>query len=398
METVLLLQLWTYFFACLCCAASEKLPRDHSGLSGEALYQDIQGTADHAGRSQATHMLDVLQEKAKKKETEGLTPPEMATAEQMRAILKNHILPTLLADADDRQQEMDQLFEAIMACQVEVATEISDIQRLEQQIPLLEGVLTSCVAEESRIFIEKERVCEDFLMYRRTLTLPAERPSSDAPPSDVQDYLEVMNEYFCGKWEVYEDKLTECKDLETNLTDTTEDCVDDQLDFENTLCTAKLERMKTCSKYMDCFQAATTRYMDRKAEIEEKTPSWAEQHEAASKALCLWDAWKLACAPCEIDGDRVQECYNLEPNTSAVETTMPPAPPSLDCEIESNGAGGGEDYPCTPEFVQTHYASLLIEDSVLQRVKDSCSECFRSEANVRTTVETTRPPTFLWLG
>mmetsp|Transcript_74987 Transcript_74987/g.139930 ORF Transcript_74987/g.139930 Transcript_74987/m.139930 type:complete len:407 (-) Transcript_74987:26-1246(-) len=406
MEAMLRLQLWIYLLVCLSLggvADSEKLPAEQphsSGLSGEALYQDIQGLTrlEQAGKSQATHMLNFLQEKAKKKEQEGLTPPEMATAEQVRAILANHMMPTLLADAEDRQQEMDQLFEAIMECQIEVATEISDIQNLEKRIPWMEGNLTTCVGEESRIFIEKERVCEDFTMYRRTLTLPAEQPSSDAPPSEIMDYLEVMNEYFCGKWEVYEDKLNACRDLETNLTDTAEECVDKQLDFENTICAAKVQRMQTCSKYMDCFQAASTRYLDRKAEIEESTPSWVEQYEATAKALCLWDAWKLACAPCTIDGDRVRECYNMEPNTTAVEISLPPAPPSVDCAIDSTGPGGGEDYPCTPTFVQTHYASLLIEDSVLQRVKDSCSECFRSEAGARTTAQTTRPPAFLWLG
>mmetsp|Transcript_44799 Transcript_44799/g.106345 ORF Transcript_44799/g.106345 Transcript_44799/m.106345 type:complete len:436 (+) Transcript_44799:90-1397(+) len=388
--SLLLSQFWISFGLCLSLANSEILTDLPPGakvvvaeelLSLSSQQSSLVGDDDASSASgKAAHLLSLLEAKASKKAGGGLIPSEIAEAEQVKAVLVNNILPSLLAEVSSKQQEMDNLFESMLTCAVSATPEIHKLSALEGQLPQLEQNLTECVSQESSTLLEKERVCQDFTVYKQALTLPARPPAKDAPSADVHEFLQVMDDYFCGIGRVYEGKYLACKEQKTKLSETSEKCLNLQIDYERSTCSAKIHRMETCGSYSQCFRDTSKKYAERQAVAEEKVKAWAAEYEATQKALCLWDAWQLSCSPCTVDAARVQQCWNLQPNMSVVELSLQTVPAALECNFESPSTGGGEDYPCTPAFVQTHYASLMIEDGVLMRMKDACSACFSNDA------------------
>mmetsp|Transcript_23597 Transcript_23597/g.54938 ORF Transcript_23597/g.54938 Transcript_23597/m.54938 type:complete len:384 (+) Transcript_23597:82-1233(+) len=348
-----------------------------SSASGATLKTDQAVTIDAQGRSKSKTkmMLTQLQAMSDKKEKMGLVPSEMAEAEEVKAALVNNILPAILQAADDRQEDLDMLFQDILDCQMEVAKGLHTVVQLESAVHTWEENVTTCVEEEVHVVGDKVKVCEEFSTMKKELKFPTDFPEQTALPEQVENYLRTMHEYFCGFWHEYEHKWEECRYEQKNGTNITEVCTTTQEEFEKAICTANIERKRTCTAYDTCYDDAVAKYNAKVQEIKDHLADLMEEYEAAVKILCLWDAWQLSCSPCTVDEKRVELCWAQQTNVTLVNITYEPPPPPIECPMVPPDAEP-EDTPCTEAFIAKHYAPWAQEDEVLGRMKATCHECF----------------------
>jgi len=353
-------------------AAALFLPTVHAATLGtQAMTVDAMGRS----KSRAKAMLTQLQSMSDKKEKMGLVPSEMAEAEEVKAALVNNILPAILQAADDRQADLDELFQAILDCQMDVSKDLHVVVDLESKVHTWEENLTHCVEEETLVVGDKVTVCEEFSTLKRELRFPTDFPEQTALPEQVESYLRTMHEYFCGLWHEYEHKWEECYIDQKNTTNITEVCTVTQEEFEKVICTAKIERTRTCTTYDTCYELAVAKYNAKVQEIKDHLADLMEEYEAAVKILCLWDAWQLSCSPCTVDEKRVELCWAQQTNVTLVNITYEDPPPPIECPMDLPEQLP-EDTPCTDAFIAKHYAPWAAEDEVLQRMTTNCHECF----------------------
>mmetsp|Transcript_59284 Transcript_59284/g.109559 ORF Transcript_59284/g.109559 Transcript_59284/m.109559 type:complete len:386 (+) Transcript_59284:93-1250(+) len=344
---------------------------DAATLKTEEVAVDANGRS----RKRARTMLTQLQAMSDKKEKMGLVPSEMAEAEEVRAALINNILPAILEQADDKQQDLDELFQDILDCQMEVSKGLHVTVQLETSVHKWEETVTDCVDEEVVVVGDKVEVCEKFTEMKSELRYPTDFPTLTALPEEVEEYLRTMHEYFCGFWHTYEHAWEDCRMEQHNTTNTTEVCTDSQHEFEKAICEATITRKRTCTLYDSCYAAAVQKYEAKVNEIKEHLADLEEEYEASTKILCLWDAWQLSCSPCTVDNTKVELCWEEHVNISMVNITFDDVPPPIECPTEMPELEAA-DTPCTDEFIQKHYAPHAAQDDVLQRMQTSCMACF----------------------
>mmetsp|Transcript_20849 Transcript_20849/g.47917 ORF Transcript_20849/g.47917 Transcript_20849/m.47917 type:complete len:533 (+) Transcript_20849:62-1660(+) len=307
-----------------------------------------------------------------KKGDTGIDPDEIEHIHGIKAMIDNTILPTILEEVEDDRKELEALYEEIVACH-DHAHEVDNITR-ERHENVIEksDEFKQCAQQEEEIATQKEEVCTTLNRTRVTIRLPGEE---DFPPPNVPDeemirYLKMMDEFFCGTYETFEEEWHNCTELESNYTILHQQCMTLQKQWEEIACSWKTTVKTSCETYDTCWTDAVKKYNKRKGEIMELHVSRAGEYEGATKIECLWSAWVYEGEPCTVNKTRIRECHEFEPNYTnvTIEYPQPPTPPSCD-------ASNVEIDVCSDDWFsgELHYIGLTPEH--VAEIKSYCTPC-----------------------
>eukprot|EP00971_Amphidinium_carterae_P224425 4452138-Amphidinium_carterae.1 len=100
-----------------------------------------------------------------------------------------------------------------------------------------------------------------------------------------------MDEFYCGRYEVFEEEITQCTIFMENYTITHEECKYLEKEMEELACKQKTHLQKNCEYFDTCWTEAVKDYNQRKKEILDLQMEEIGEYEGATKIQCLWKAW-----------------------------------------------------------------------------------------------------------
>eukprot|EP00403_Amphidinium_massartii_P020342 CAMPEP_0178399060 /NCGR_PEP_ID=MMETSP0689_2-20121128/15087_1 /TAXON_ID=160604 /ORGANISM="Amphidinium massartii, Strain CS-259" /LENGTH=582 /DNA_ID=CAMNT_0020019829 /DNA_START=67 /DNA_END=1813 /DNA_ORIENTATION=+ len=302
----------------------------------------------------------------------GLDPDEIEHIHGIKALIDNTILPTILEEVEDDRRELEQLYAEIEACH-DHAHEVSNITRTkEDSVDMSFETFKECAKKEDEVIIEKETVCEEFNRTRLIIHMPN---NEDFPPPNVPDeemikYLDMMNEWYCGTYEVFEEEWKECENLTHTYTILHEQCQKFQKDYQIQTCSWKTTLETSCETYDTCWTDAVRAYNLRKKEMLELQLSRIGEYEGATKIECLWSAWEYEGQPCTVNKTRIKECHEFKPNYTNVTIQFPPPPPPPPCDASSVDID-----VCSDQWMQMTYGPIKLTAAHMEEIRSLCEPC-----------------------
>lgn len=364
-------------------AADEVSVLEKSSKASSALFQltrkaapdanllQEQRVGDHEGGSTSMDLfLSEIQDMITQKGSSGLDAADTRQVQQMQALINDSIFPGIFAGLSELQGEIDEMFDAIMDCQLHVSTSLSNIHALETVVKQYKTEHKECRAREEYWYNEMTKICSEFSTFRVSLHLPADLPGPQSTDRQVLDYLKTMGEYFGPLSEIYEAKYATCQAYTTNYTSVQTECTESQSDYEESLCTLRTRLTETCSMHNTCWSSAVTRYNVRRQTVESMLQQKRTEFEAAAKMECLLGSWNWTLNPCIVNDTLVESCNSMAPNVTNITVTWPDVPTPVECSTDSVSV-----YPCTDAFVDEEYRTLGLRETVLTSIVDSCRAC-----------------------
>eukprot|EP00403_Amphidinium_massartii_P016627 CAMPEP_0178425924 /NCGR_PEP_ID=MMETSP0689_2-20121128/28972_1 /TAXON_ID=160604 /ORGANISM="Amphidinium massartii, Strain CS-259" /LENGTH=539 /DNA_ID=CAMNT_0020047599 /DNA_START=29 /DNA_END=1648 /DNA_ORIENTATION=+ len=317
----------------------------------------------------ASEMTDLVATKGKS----GLEPEEVEHIKTIKSLIMENIIPSIQDGVAESRAELQELYDAVVECADDLRPKLQDIQKTAEEVQ--EDLLAhnKCREGETELLEEKEEACKELEKAQRGVHAPELdfEISIDISDAEMLQYLQVMDEHFCGRWKDYEEIWEKCDTLTDNHTDTRDKCRELQDEFESGFCEVKSALEQTCEDFDECWTSAVQRFNERKAAIEELQDSRLEEYNAAILVNCLWDAWDWEAEPCTVNETKVEECKeDLHPNATNVSLDIPelPTPPECDTSIVEEG-------PCSKEFLNERYGKADVGDAVMQDIVETCTEC-----------------------
>jgi hypothetical protein len=144
-----------------------------------------------------------------------LPPSEQAHVQTIEELVEQNLLPALKVTRDDAEAELHTLIAAITACNgnstlhqygLETTTAVT--------VNTSRGTHKICRLAEDVLFNDKTQKCNDLNIFTEGVHVPATLPT--APTGSTLDteamgqYLEKMEDYFCGKYSIWEAKNSAC--------------------------------------------------------------------------------------------------------------------------------------------------------------------------------------------
>jgi len=302
----------------------------------------------------------------------GIDPDEIEHIHGIKAMIDNTILPTILEEVEDDRKELELLYQDIVACH-DHAHELDNITRdkLEESKDFSSSFKV-CAEQEEEVVIQKEEVCTTLNRTRVMIRLPGEEdfPPPNVPDEEMLKYLHMMDEFFCGTYETFEEEWKNCTELESNYTNLHQQCMQYQKEWEETTCSYKATVRTQCETYETCWTDAVKKYNQRKQEIMELHVSRAGEYEGATKIECLWSAWVYEGQPCTVNKTRIQECHEYAPNYTnvTIEYPYPPAPPH--CDVHNV-----EVDVCSDDWFSEELHAIGLSADHLAEIRSHCMPC-----------------------
>mmetsp|Transcript_67822 Transcript_67822/g.126693 ORF Transcript_67822/g.126693 Transcript_67822/m.126693 type:complete len:553 (+) Transcript_67822:49-1707(+) len=302
----------------------------------------------------------------------GLTPDEVDHITTIKRLMLESIMPSIIQQAEAHRTEVADLHEAVRNCAVNSAIGLNATDVLYERMQELRQEHKDCREREDRIMKQQDVACNQFSRTRQSITLPGggEVPSEEADHDAVISYLKEMDQYFCGRSEVFRDEWNDCENLTDNYTETHNDCVALQEELEETWCTWKGELDNTCMVLAQCWETHVSNYNTRTADIAMVSEERENEMAGAFKVKCLWDAWEWESEPCTVNKTKLRECYGPMPDTSMVSVAIPDLPAAPDCNSYP-----ARVYPCGQEYLGSEYRALNVSEVLIQEMQDACQSC-----------------------
>ncbi|KAL9139812.1 putative tandem protein 2 [Amphidinium carterae] len=321
-------------------------------------------------------LLEKMNHYIQTKQGVGLTPAEKAEVFEIRYILDSDILPSVLASAADAQSRIDDLYQTVLDCQVQVTTGLQINREMWEQKLYKQKIVEECWYQEVTIIDEEKEVCDKYSEIRHTLQLPA------IPPPDKDDnllaynYLKTMSEYFCSIPVTYEHTWEECRMVKQNHTETYRLCKDILEDYEETICGWNAELNETCTEYMGCWDDALAKYHEAVANLTDLQEDWESEMDAVQKLDCLWYWWNFSYDPCMPPNKTlVYECEEKPINYTNVTLITYEPPERRTCPPEESEDEQAIALPCSWEFMNSAMGYLGLPDNELDAMKEDCHAC-----------------------
>jgi len=317
-------------------------------------------------------LLSEMNSIVEKKGDTGIDPDEIEHIHGIKAMIDNTLLPTILEEVEDDRRELEALYQEIVACH-DHAHEVDNItQEKHDEVNELSTEFKQCAQQEEEIATKKEEVCTTLNRTRVMIRLPGEEdfPPPNVPDEEMLRYLKMMDDFFCGTYETFEEEWENCTELESNYTILHQQCMTLQRKWEEISCSWKTTLKTSCETYDTCWTDAVKKYNSRKKEMMELQLSRVGEYEGATRIECLWSAWIYEGEPCTVNKTRIRECHEFHPNFTnvTIEYPPPPFPPACDASYV-------EIDVCSDDWFagELHYIGLTPEH--LAEIKSYCQPC-----------------------
>ena len=309
----------------------------------------------------------------------GIDPAELEHVNGIKALIEGTILPTILAGVEQSRAEISALYQAILDCEAEHPATVSRNTSITQSsVEVKKLVHLECRKTESSLLEKISKACATVNRTRWAVSASGEdhdvMPPMTATDQAVIEHLKKMDDFFCGRHEVFRDQVTQCRTHKENFTIVRVKCRKLQKEFEMQHCAESSTYGLSCGALGTCWKKAARRFNDRKKELLRLEASRIEAYAAALSILCLWNAWTQNDRNCTVNRTQVEECHEMQPNTSMVSVQFPQLPTAPACS-----AYIGLEHPfvemCSDEWFGLNYAASGLPSQVSEDIRATCAHC-----------------------
>ncbi|KAL9139312.1 putative tandem protein 21 [Amphidinium carterae] len=361
------------------CSASECATEQASMLVQRAKAPSHSLKADH--KKQKAHvnhagtlkmLLTEMEDFIDKKGKQGIDGDEIAHIHGIKALIDETILPAILDQVEEHRTELAALMDVITACEAHAVGVVNSTMVKEEDVDNLMTVTRSCVTREDILKSKATEACTTVNKSRLVIYLPGEEdfPPPNVPDEEMIKYLHIMDDFYCGRYEVFEDEIRDCKTLWDNYTITHQECLYAEKEFEEVSCKWKTHLDKSCEYFDTCWTEAVKAYNQRKKEILDLQYSEIDEYEGATKIQCLWKAWIYEELPCTVNETQIRICHEYPPNYTNITIEFPPPPPPPSCSTASV-----ELEICSDDWVTINYGALGISQEIMNELRANCVPC-----------------------
>ena len=335
--------------------------------------------AKKAAKAQVSHagtvsmLLNEMNDFVSTKGESGLDPDEIEHIHGIRALIDETVLPTILEGVEQNRAELDALYQAILGCH-EHADLLSNVTVSKDYTRTRKAEFHKvCVKLEETLIVNQKKACEQLNRSRMSIFGPGEEdvPVATEVAEEWIRYLETMDDFFCGRMDIFKDEWEDCNFWTENFTQTHQLCKSMQKEFETVTCSWKKVLKTSCEEYDTCWTQSVTRYNERKRAIMDLQGSRQDSYIGATKIQCLWSAWIYEGMPCTVNKTRIKECNEYPPNLTniTIEFPSPPSPP--DC-TPSNDVSIDV---CSEEWLEEEYGRIGLTKEHFDDLKATCQPC-----------------------
>jgi len=317
----------------------------------------------------------------------GLTPDEIEHIHSIKAMIDDTILPTILQSVNESKAQLRELYDDILACQAKHTMEFNySTEITEHPAVTTKTTMIECIKHEDELITEVTEACETMNRTRLEIMMPDgfDMPPPNVPDEEMIEYLKLMDEFFCGTYEVWHEEYTKCEELQNNFTKTKQDCKKLQKEYSEQHCSVSTELSASCGDLDTCHIEAVKRYNEKKRSALELEFERIEEYEGAIMIECLWSAWIYEYMPCTVNKTRVRECHEVPPNLTEIIIEFPEPPPPPECGDDAfhaalgtgdeEGSPSGID-PCSEEWSKRNFAELGLHQELIDELKAACEPC-----------------------
>ncbi|KAL9139240.1 putative tandem protein 21 [Amphidinium carterae] len=363
------------------CTASD-CPSEQANMlvqRTKAASHDLRaGSKKQTKKAQVSHsgtlkmLLTEMEDFIDKKGKSGIDGDEIAHIHGIKALIDETILPAILDQVEEHRTELAGLMDVIRDCEAHAVGVVNSTMVKEEDVDNLMTVTRSCVTREDILKSKATEACETVNKSRLVIYLPTEEdfPPPNVPDEEMIKYLHLMDDFYCGKYEVFEDEVTTCETLWDNWTITHQECLYAEKEFEEVSCKWKTHLDKSCEYFDTCWTEAVKAYNQRKKEILDLQYSEIDEYEGATKIQCLWKAWIYEELPCTVNETQIRICHEYPPNYTNITIEFPPPPPPPSCSTASV-----ELEICSDDWVNINYGALGISQEIMNELRANCVPC-----------------------
>jgi len=311
-------------------------------------------------------MEDFITTKGKK----GIDSDEIAHIHGIKALIDETILPAILDQVEEHRTELDGLMQAIRDCEGHAVGVGNATMVKEEDVDQWKKVTRSCVTREEILKKKYTEACTTVNKTRLVIYLPTEEdfPPPNVPDEEMIKYLHLMDDFYCGRYETFEEEVTECETLEENYTITHQECLYAEKQFEEVSCKWKTHLDKSCDYFDTCWTESVKAYNQRKKEILDLQMDEIGEYEGATKIQCLWKAWIYEELPCTVNETQIRICHEYPPNYTNITIEFPPPPPPPTCSTASV-----ELEICSDDWVNINFGDLGISRATIEGLRTNCA-------------------------
>jgi len=314
----------------------------------------------------------------------GADPDQIAHIHSIKALIDETILPTVMANIEESRRQLQAAYDEIVACgdKHTLGFNFSTEMTLHPTVVTKE-TMVDCVKLEDELITWQEEACEQMNRSRLSIYLPDgfDFPPPTVPDEEMIEYLKLMDEFFCGRYEVWHEEYTKCEQYMKNLTNTRMDCKKLHKEYNEQHCSVSTKLDASCGDLDTCYTEGIKDYRELKQSIMELEFERLEEYEGASLIECLWTAWIYEVEPCTVNETRVRECHEYPPNLTNVTIEFPSPPPPPSCGDEAFHAALGTPSAdghveiCSEEWTRATFAELGLHAELIDEIEEACKPC-----------------------
>ncbi|KAL9139469.1 putative tandem protein 7 [Amphidinium carterae] len=302
----------------------------------------------------------------------GIDGDEIAHIHGIKALIDETILPAILDQVEVHRTELEGLMQVIRDCEAHAVGVVNSTMVKEEDVDTIMKDTRLCVEKEDIIKTRYKVACETVNKSRLVIYLPGEEdfPPPNVPDEEMIKYLHIMDDFYCGRYEVFQDEITNCETLAENYTITHQECKYLEKEFAEVSCKWKTHLDKSCEYFDTCWTDAVKDYNQRKKEILDLQMDEIGEYEGATKIQCLWKAWIYEELPCTVNETQIRICHEYPPNYTNITIEFPPPPPPPSCSTASV-----ETEICSDDWIDINYAAWGISREIIEELRKNCVPC-----------------------
>lgn len=262
-------------------------------------------------------------------------------------ILREAMYTSMNEDHTEDQEELNQAYAGITACNTDMHTATSDdVEPRRSTMKSARSTHTTCRTEEAHLETIKDGKWNDMRVHIDGIP----KPEDPFEWPEVPDYENLVPYFSIGyaKWLVTQKKEFDTKNnayvsANTSWTTQKETCNSNQATFESDFCKYDLVLNNTCSNHDTCYARATSDANTTKARVKVTEAARKEAYKAGEEIVCRINAL--------LANHAYSKCKDLTVNTSNY-TIVYPNPDAKDSCVTEDAS------PCSDTWVDREYTEL----------------------------------------
>lgn len=332
------------FLSALLVGCPHALQSLHVKLDDEV--KTVQFSTAHLTQSGSQAAQDILSS-VEEIASAGAKPDKIETIEKLAKELDTALHST----RDAAQQQVDDNLAKITKCNDDQNAAYSKISgTTKRTVADARTSHASCRESEVEKHAVKVKKCsrlEEFL--KQVVTDGPEEPTGD--DSEMVDYVDKMDSYWCPLGETARDKSNKCKQATAVHSEEKAKCDKLQAQFELDFCSWRVQLTDVCEAHTTCYDDALRVYGDHKTATQKLVEEWKVEYTALKKIACYINVWLNEDSVKEAHARLLNGCKVLNPDVSVMDVDFKSPEAKAVCSLADV-----ENYPGTLKFQSTEYA------------------------------------------